>query len=278
MTHFLIVNADDYALTPGVSKGIRLAFLQGIVTSTTVMMNQPYAAAELPRLLQQCPDLGTGVHLTLTVGRPLLPPARVPSLVDENGLFFRQAAFIRRLPQIDPQQALAEWQAQVEAFVRLTGRKPDHLDSHHHSSYFSPALFECMLQLSAEYSLPIRSPFGDNFAGAADSLPGGQSAADFAAVQELLATYKPTTPQAFCANFYDETANLPALLRLLDRIANSPQRTWELMCHPAQVDAPLRAISSYTDPRARELLALTNHQLRGWLSERNIELISYSQM
>jgi predicted glycoside hydrolase/deacetylase ChbG (UPF0249 family) len=76
MTHFLIANADDYALTPGVSKGIRLAFLQGIVTSTTVMMNQPYAAAELPGLLQQCPGLGSGVHLTLTVGQPLLAHSR----------------------------------------------------------------------------------------------------------------------------------------------------------------------------------------------------------
>ena len=278
MTHFLIVNADDYALTQGVSRGIRLAFLQGIVTSTTVMLNQPYAAAELPKLLKQCPGLGSGVHLTLTVGQPLLPPDCVPSLVDEKGLFFRQAAFIHRLPQINPQQALQEWRKQIEAYVRLTGRKPDHLDSHHHSSYFTPALFECMLQLSAEYSLPIRKPFGENSASAADYLPGDSSAADFGAVQELLAKYRPLTTCGFCGDFYDETANLPALLNLLDRIADSPQPTWELMCHPAQVDAPLRAISSYSEPRAQELLTLTNHQLRAWLSERDIELISYGQL
>jgi predicted glycoside hydrolase/deacetylase ChbG (UPF0249 family) len=198
--------------------------------------------------------------------------------VDENGAFFRQAAFIRRLPLINPPEALEEWHAQVEAYIRITGRKPDHLDSHHHSSYFTPALFECMLQLSAEYNLPIRKPFGENSASAADYLPGGQSAEDFAAVEKLLAKYKPISPQGFCGDFYDETANLPALEHLLDRIANSPQQTWELMCHPAIVDDPLRAISSYSEARAQELLALTNSQLQGWLSERAIELISFSQL
>ena len=37
----LIVNADDYALSPGVSRGILEAHARGVVTSTTALVNTP---------------------------------------------------------------------------------------------------------------------------------------------------------------------------------------------------------------------------------------------
>ncbi len=35
----LIVNADDFGLSPGVNKGIIEAYLNGILSSTTLMVN-----------------------------------------------------------------------------------------------------------------------------------------------------------------------------------------------------------------------------------------------
>ncbi len=64
----LIVNADDYGLTPGVGLGTRQAHREGIVTTATAMMNMPYAAVELQRAHEEVPTLGLGVHLTLTAG------------------------------------------------------------------------------------------------------------------------------------------------------------------------------------------------------------------
>jgi len=106
MTTLLIVNADDYGLTSGVSQGIRRAFLEGILTSTTAMMNQPSVRIELPKALKQCFGLGLGVHLTLTAGAPLLPAEKISSLVNANGTFYTREAFIKRLAQIDPDEAL----------------------------------------------------------------------------------------------------------------------------------------------------------------------------
>ena len=40
----LIVNADDFGLTPLVNQSIVQAYQNGIVTSTTVMVNLPDAA------------------------------------------------------------------------------------------------------------------------------------------------------------------------------------------------------------------------------------------
>ena len=75
----LIVNADDYGRTRGVSAGIREAHLHGIVTSTTAMMNFPGVQADLARACDDCPQLGLGVHLVLTAGRPLRPAENVPT-------------------------------------------------------------------------------------------------------------------------------------------------------------------------------------------------------
>ena len=135
MTTRLIINADDYGRTPSVSRGIRYAHLNGIVTSTTCMMNMPSVVEDIEIALQETPDLGLGVHLILTAGKPLLPPSKTSALTSPEGLFWNKTEFIDHLPGIDPVAIKNEWRAQIEAFARAAGKKPTHLDSHHHSSY-----------------------------------------------------------------------------------------------------------------------------------------------
>jgi len=127
MERLLIINADDFGLSPGVSSGIVRAHLDGILTSTSYMVNFPWSE-ELAPLLQQAPDLGVGVHLNLTTGSPVLPPQQVPSLVDEAGRFSKSLPRIQF--RIKPDEALREWSAQVDKCSRLLGRLPTHLDTH----------------------------------------------------------------------------------------------------------------------------------------------------
>jgi predicted glycoside hydrolase/deacetylase ChbG (UPF0249 family) len=71
----LIINADDFGLTPGVTRGILDAHLNGVVTSTSAMMNSPHIADSLAAA-QDAPKLGMGVHLVLTWGKPMLTPGK----------------------------------------------------------------------------------------------------------------------------------------------------------------------------------------------------------
>src|SRR5688572_29609901 len=132
----LIVNSDDYGRTPEISRGIREAHLRGVVTSTTCMMNIPTTADDIAVARKETPELGLGVHLVLTMGNPISAPDTVRSITDENGQFFKYRALVEQLPRIRTDEVKREWRAQVEAFVKASGRKPTHLDSHHHSSYF----------------------------------------------------------------------------------------------------------------------------------------------
>src|SRR3954447_1129909 len=126
MTLKLIVNADDYGITEATNRGIERAHLAGVVTSTTVMANQT-AAADAAALRRGCPDLGVGIHLTLTLGRPLAPIDSVRSLLDAEGRLLRRESLLRRLRSsgVVPRHVASECAAQVRA-LRILGVEPDH--------------------------------------------------------------------------------------------------------------------------------------------------------
>ena len=154
----LIINSDDYGRTPDISRGIREAHLNGVVTSTTCMMNIPTTAADIAIALKETPELAMGVHLVLTMGRPIIMRESGSSITDENGNFFKYMPFVEHVPQMDMDEVKAEWRAQIEAFIKASGRQPTHLDSHHHSTYFAPQLFRGMHELAKEYDCAIRIP------------------------------------------------------------------------------------------------------------------------
>jgi len=94
----LIVNADDFGMSRGITDGIILAHRYGFVTSTSLMVNMPAAEYAISRLAA-APRLSVGVHLNITAGRPILPAQKVATLVDASGGFYSAAAMSRKLWQ-----------------------------------------------------------------------------------------------------------------------------------------------------------------------------------
>jgi predicted glycoside hydrolase/deacetylase ChbG (UPF0249 family) len=280
----LIVNADDYGRTAGVSAGIRQAHLYGIVTSTTAMMNMPAVEAALQQAAVECPRLGIGVHLLLTSGKPVLPAEKVPSLLSNRTGFPGRDEFIKLLPSIEIAEVQAEWRAQIERYIKISGRKPDHLDSHHHSSYFTPQLFEAMLELAHEYACPIRQPYTEGQAVLAN-LPNEAGRLALKRSAGLLAKYPVHYPARFIDSFYDQTATLSSLHSILRGLAqNNPREPAELMTHPGFADSDLAdgsmgiSPSSYNQQRAGEVAALTDHNTLALVKELGIQLISFGEL
>ena len=263
----LIVNSDDYGRTPEISRGIREAHLQGVVTPTTCMMNIPTTAEDIAVALRETPALGLGVHLVLTMGKPISTPDTVASITNENGYFLKYTPLVEQLPHISIDEVKREWRAQVEAFVKASGRKPTHLDSHHHSSYFSPVLFEGMLELAKEYDCAIRFPFTGAISKELEEtnkrLPG------------LLEEFDPPHPDRFVVDFYDEGATLE---KLLDIINSLPEGTTEIMCHPGHTDDAFARESVYNDQRDRELNILTDPSVKKAIEAKGIELITFADI
>lgn len=82
----LIINADDFGLSPGVNQGIAEAYQAGGISSTTVMVNMP-GFTDAVRLASLHPGLGVGLHFNLTYGRPVSDPRLIPSLIQADGRF-----------------------------------------------------------------------------------------------------------------------------------------------------------------------------------------------
>lgn len=268
MRRRLIVNADDYGHTPGVSAGIRQAHLEGIVTATTVLANRPGALDAIRVARHRTPDLGLGVHLNLTSGRPCSPPESISSLVDAEGLFLRPEVHLSEPHRVDRRQAEIEWRAQIETFLQ-SGARLDHLDSHHHIAASRPDLWDLCLDLAREFGCGVRLPV----------LPEPAPPDEVRlftldeALQRLSHKYAPH-PDAFVEHFYGDKAtleNLQSILRGLE-----PGIT-ELMTHPGQADQELLSTSVYAREREAELTLLTDPGVRQTIEREGILLTTFRQ-
>jgi predicted glycoside hydrolase/deacetylase ChbG (UPF0249 family) len=246
----LIVNADDFALTNGVSRGILDAGKRGIVTSTTLLVNRPLPEDLLAEL--RASPLGVGLHLNLTLGTPISPPEEVPSLVDGEGKLVRDARAVAA--RVKPEEAALELRAQVARFIRLMGRAPTHLDSHHHVGRHSPIL-ECVLDLAEELRVPVRSQDAE--------------------VRLTARARDLRTPDHFFGESGPEPYWAPA--RLLAQLEALPEGVSEFMTHPGYFDGDL-AYSRYGKQREVELQGLTDPGVKQAISVRGIRLCHFGDL
>lgn len=143
----LIVNCDDFGLTPGVCEAILRSHEKGVATSTSALVNAPAFSAYAEALVSS--GMGVGAHLCV-VGEdpPILSAQEVPSLVDAQGRFpLSWKTFMIRAAtgRIDPADLRAEFAAQLEVML-AAGLTLTHIDSHQNLHLWpevSTALFEC---------------------------------------------------------------------------------------------------------------------------------------
>ena len=169
----IIINADDLGHPDGTVEATIALHQAGVVTSTTVMVNQPHWPEAAP-YLRDHPELGAGVHLVMNDGCPLLSPEQVPSLVDAGGCFRDGTPLLLRYGRLRTAELKAEWRAQIEKFIADTGRQPDHLDLHCHYPYAFSAWFRVSLELARDYGhIPVRMPFDDALDSKAPAMAAG---------------------------------------------------------------------------------------------------------
>jgi len=128
----LIVNADDFGRSEAVNRGVAEGFGRGIVTSASLVANGP-AFDQAVAIAKALPGLGVGIHLIANEYTPVLPPEKIPRLVNADGRFYsRQHQFARMA--VNPrlrEDLLIEWDAQI-AKIQAAGIKLTHIDGHGH--------------------------------------------------------------------------------------------------------------------------------------------------
>jgi predicted glycoside hydrolase/deacetylase ChbG (UPF0249 family) len=230
-TRRLIVNADDFGQTEGINAGIIECHRSGIVSSASLMVRWP-AARAAGEYARHAPALSVGLHLDLGewayADRGWFPVYQVVNPDD--------FAAVR-----------SEIGRQFEAFRRLVGREPTHIDSHQHVHRHG-ATRTIAAECADRFGIPVRG-----------------------ANAEVM----------YRGEFYGQTgkgdpdAAAIGLDRLIGIIRSLPMGISEIGCHPAiGRDAP----GMYVTEREQEVTVLCDPRVHAALEAESIALISYHDL
>jgi predicted glycoside hydrolase/deacetylase ChbG (UPF0249 family) len=270
----LIVNADDYGLTEGVSRGILRAHREGVVTSTSVLAVAP-AFATTARWLADADGIGIGVHFA-AVGEdpPLLSAREVPTLVDRRGrLPLSWRTFLRRAAagRIDPEDLRREFETQL-ARVRDLGLRITHLDTHQHLHLW-PSVRDVVLSLARAHGIgAVRVP------RSARLFPG--AGVNYLAAE--LARRARTAGLQFPAHAagLDEAGALDTVRfrQALGRLAAADAPSVELSAHPGEEEDPDRDRYRWSYRWGDELEVLTSPSAREAIQSSGFLLGTYADL
>lgn len=284
----LIINADDFGLTPGVNRAILEGHSRGVITSATLMACSA-AFDEAVALARAAPSLHVGCHVVLTDGMPLSPAAK--TLLDPRhaGEFYRgYPAFVRvalrggfSADEIEA-EASAQFRKLQSAGLRLT-----HFDTHKHSHMF-PSVLLPLLRAAKACGIPaVRNPFAPVKPLAYASLFRRprlwKRYTEVKVLRRYADRFRRAVAEAGLATT-DGTFGIVATGALDQRLFEAiigciPEGTWEFVCHPGYNDSALSGIRTrLRASREAELRILTSPAARDLLAARDIQLISYADL
>lgn len=226
-TH-LIMNADDLGYDPAVTEGILQSMREGIVTSTTCMVNLPHSEAAA----KAAKGLAVGLHVNFARGRPLTTELD-PAVLDPEGHFDEEKA-----RSLSAAQVTSETLAQLEQLEGWLGRPATHLDVHKHL-HRHPSILAGVTRAAAAKGLPVRS------------IEAGMRAflrARGVATNDAFLGDAGAEPYWTLARFREALSHLPT------------SGVVELMCHPGH--APTTLQSGYARQREVELETFLNPDAR----------------
>ena len=126
----VVLCADDFGLSEGVSAGILDLVHGGRISATSALTNRPGWDRHAPDLRAEGGRIGVGLHFNLTYGAPLGPmPQWAPRGRFPNVGVVTRRALTGSLPL---REIEAELKRQLEAFTTGFGRGPDFVDGHQH--------------------------------------------------------------------------------------------------------------------------------------------------
>jgi predicted glycoside hydrolase/deacetylase ChbG (UPF0249 family) len=163
---------------------------------------------------------------------------------------------MQKQPHFTADDLERELTAQFERFRQLAGRLPDHLDSHHGSTYMNSAAFNIMLGLATTHNLPIR----------------WATMLDETSSDGLQAKPRSTD---YLVDFIFDFESSPRLERLQSGLRRIQEGYTELFVH---VGYPENLQEDYTFQREEELVAVTDASVKQIIEAEGIHLCTFGDL
>lgn len=245
----LILRADDLGISEGVNYGIYKAVSEGAISCVGLMSNMPTAEHGYNLVEKVCTCIG--VHLNICLGNSVADFAEIPSLVNEEGLFYTSREInLREKDTVDLEECMIEIKAQIDRFEKITGKKPDYVDGH---AIMSPTFFQAIKAVTEEQHLFFSMPSFDKKWENENEIYG----LDFLSFNEK-GLYDPR-------EYFER--NLAKMNAQYCSIA---------VFHPGFLDQFILDHSSYTFIRPMECEFLCSEWLKNWIEQNNIEIVDFN--
>ena len=269
--------ADDYGISPAVSRGIRELVERGRLNATSVMVAAPSfdraEADSLKTLNAGARRVAIGLHVTVTGAFEPMSAGYRPT---RGGTFpsIPEKMVRGTLRLLDRDRLAVEIAAQLKAFAGHFGQTPDFIDGHQHAHLF-PQVREALLDVVKQTApqawvrqcgrvpaLPLHA--WDYKTRILNRLSGR--------FRELAAARGIRTNPAF-AGAYDFASEKNADFgRLFPGFLQQLPAQSVVMCHPGFVDAELERLDPLTTQREREFAYLAGDDFPGVLRAHGVAL------
>jgi chitin disaccharide deacetylase len=280
---YLVVNADDLGLSPGINRAVIDCHTKGILTSASLLANTAGFEDAVSRCAR-CEGLGVGVHLNILRGQPVSQPARVASLLGSDGGFLNDlprlwARFA--LGRVDCQHLKCEVREQIRKTVDR-GVRVTHLDTEKHSHLLLPGYAAVVLEAARYFGIRVVRRVNER--GGVGSLTHFQGWKGLVVRLRSHRTFRPSQVRPFRVadrtfGLSEAPLDVPGLIGILRRVAPGVS---ELMCHPGygsgeELPSGIGGlyVSRYWD---QERVALQSDRVKDEVHRLGIQLTHYGRL
>lgn len=254
----LIVQSDDYGMTPAVADGIIYGIENGIVRNTGLFSNMPWAKECVEKIRPYLDRIAFGIDLNASTGSSLLGYDKVPNLCHPDGSFLtskENRAADETAPNhdhVDHDQLYAEFDAQIQKYIELVGKVPDYIHAH---AYGTATTEQVRRELAKKYDRPYTGTTSELLVPGCIQMGWYVYGGPEAQLTEDLASWIVENKSGFDMDGYGY-----------------------LITHCGYADARLFEMSSFNLCRVKDLEALTSDKVKQWVKDNNIELITFNDL
>ncbi len=255
----LLVQSDDYGMTRAVAAGIVQGIKNGIIRNTGMFINMPWSSEVVEWIYPYLDQIAFGIDLNASTGSALLSHDEIPSLTHEDGSFLTSREN-RALDtdendhdHVNYAELYKEFDAQIKEFVELTGRLPDYLHGH---AYLTKTSEKVIMDLAEKYNRPyagecIQRLYGRRYEKMSWVKMGN-------AAEQLQSDLK--------GYIFEHNAEWLQSEMIY------------LVTHCGYCDSELVDMSSFNVLRIKDLEALCSDEVKSWVKDNDIELITFKQL
>lgn len=261
----LLFQADDFGLTESTACGILKGIREGVIRNTGLFVNMP-SSEHAAEMIKDVTGICLGIDFNLVAGKPVSDPTLVPSLVNARGDFIPSGERMKTMKgmngnvvadfDIDPypyDETVLEIENQLKKFIELVGRKPGYLHGH---SLITGNITKAINAMSEKYGIPVSFNVWKE--------------------KELYCLPCDWTPKPFPIEEQLKANVEENLMRVLPQALDHELNAF--ICHAGFVEEDLFKVSSYTIIRIKDLAAATSSDVKKFIEDHGIELITYDDL